>query len=140
MRQVWITRTGLPEVLEVREAPDPEAGPGEVRIRVKAAGINFADLMSRMGLYPDAPKIPCVVGYEVSGTIDQLGEGVTDYQLGERVMGMPMFGGYTDTLVIATQQVFRIPEKMTFEEAAALPVVYVTAYNMMLFTGALRPG
>jgi synaptic vesicle membrane protein VAT-1 len=140
MRQVWISRQGPPEVLQVREAPDPNAGPGQVRIRVRAAGINFADLMARMGLYPDAPKIPCVVGYEVSGTIDQLGEGVTDYRVGERVMGMPMFGGYTDTLAIATEQVFRVPEKMSFEEAAALPVVYVTAYNMMLFTGTLRPG
>ena len=140
MRQVWITRPGPPDVLQVREAPDPDAAPGQVRVRVQAAGINFADLMARMGLYPDAPKVPCVVGYEVSGTIDQLGEGVNDYHLGERVMAMPLFGGYTDTLAIATDQIFRVPEKMSFEEAAALPVVYVTAYNMMLFTGALRPG
>jgi synaptic vesicle membrane protein VAT-1 len=140
MRQVWISRQGPPGVLEVREAADPSAGPGQVRIRVRAAGINFADLMARMGLYPDAPKLPCVVGYEVSGTIDQVGEGVTDYRLGDRVMGMPMFGGYTDTLAVATEQVFRLPEKMSFEEAAALPVVYITAYNMMLFTGTLRPG
>ena len=77
MRQVWISRAGPPEVLQVREAPDPEAAAGQVRIRVKAAGINFADLMARVGLYPDAPKIPCVVGYEVSGVIDQVGAGVT---------------------------------------------------------------
>ena len=62
MRQVWITRTGPPEVLQVREASDPDAGPGTLRIRVRAAGINFADLMARVGLYPDAPKVPCVVG------------------------------------------------------------------------------
>ena len=96
--------------------------------------------MARVGLYPDAPKIPCVVGYEVSGTIDQVGDGVTGYRVGDRVIGMPMFGGYTDTLALAAEQVFRIPEKMSFEEAAALPVVYLTAYNMMLFTGTLRPG
>jgi NADPH:quinone reductase-like Zn-dependent oxidoreductase len=140
MRQIWITRRGPPEVLRVLEAPDPIAGAGQVRIRVRAAGINFADLMARVGLYPDAPKIPCVVGYEVSGTIDQVGEGVADYRPGDRVIGMPMFGGYTDTLVISSEQVFKIPEAMTFEEAAALPVVYLTAYNMMLFTGTLRPG
>ena len=140
MRQIWISRQGPPEVLQVREAPDPDAGPGQVRIRVHAAGINFADLMARVGLYPDAPKIPCVVGYEVSGTIDQLGEGVTGYRLGERVMGMPMFGGYTDTIALPTEQVYRIPEKMSLEEAAAMPVVYLTAYNMMLFNGTLRPG
>jgi len=107
---------------------------------VKAAGINFADLMARVGLYPDAPKIPCVVGYEVSGVVDRVGAGVTGLHEGDRVFGMPKFGGYTDCLVIPEDQVFRMPERMTFEEAAALPVVYLTAYNMMLFTGTLRPG
>ena len=67
MQQLWITKAGSPSVLEVREAPDPIPGPSEVRIRVQASGVNFADLMARMGLYPDAPKIPCVVGYEVAG-------------------------------------------------------------------------
>jgi len=140
MRQIWISRPGPPEVLEVRAAPDPDAGPGEVRIRVHAAGINFADLMARVGLYPDAPKLPCVVGYEVSGTVDQVGAGVTHCRPGDRVMAMPKFGGYTDTLVVNGEQVFRIPAAMTLEEAAALPVVYLTAYTMMLFTGTLRPG
>jgi NADPH:quinone reductase-like Zn-dependent oxidoreductase len=140
MRQVWISRAGPPEVLEVREAPDPEAKAGQVRVRVRAAGINFADLMARVGLYPDAPKLPCVVGYEASGVIDQVGTGVNGHKVGDRVFGMPRFGGYTDTLVIGEDQVFSMPEKMTFEEAAALPVVYLTAYNMMLFTGTVRPG
>src|SRR5580698_6507940 len=125
MRQIWITKAGPPEVLQVREAPDPDPGPGEVRIRVHAAGINFADLMARVGLYPDAPKLPCVVGYEVSGTIDQVGAGVTDHRDGDRVFAMPRFGGYTDTLVISADQVFAMPAKMGFGEAAALPVVYL---------------
>jgi NADPH:quinone reductase-like Zn-dependent oxidoreductase len=140
MRQVWITRAGPPEVLQVRESPDPDASEGQVRIRVKAAGINFADLMARVGLYPDAPKIPCVVGYEVSGTIDQVGPGVEGLRVGQRVFGMPRFGGYTDCLVLPAQNVMAMPDKMTFEEAAALPVVYLTAHTMMLFTGVLRPG
>ena len=139
MRQIWITKAGPPEVLEVREAPDPEAGEGEVRIRVRAAGINFADLMARVGLYPDAPKLPCVVGYEVSGVVDAIGKGVTRVALGDRVFGMPKFGGYTDTLVVKEAQAFEMPAKMSFEEAAALPVVYLTAHHMMLFTGNLRP-
>ncbi|HEU0302436.1 MAG TPA: hypothetical protein VFR37_23455, partial [Longimicrobium sp.] len=70
MRQVWITRRGGPEVLQVREAPDPRPAEGEIRIRVAAAGINFADVLARMGLYPDAPPLPTVVGYEVAGTVD----------------------------------------------------------------------
>ncbi len=140
MRQVWITKAGPPEVLQVREAKDPEPGPKEVRIRVKAAGINFADLMARVGLYPDAPKLPCVIGYEAAGIVDRVGKEVTTLKEGERVFGMPRFGGYTDTLVIPAEQAFHLPEKMSFEEGAALPVVYLTAYCMMFFTGTTRPG
>jgi synaptic vesicle membrane protein VAT-1 len=140
MRQVWITKVGSPEVLQVREAPDPNAAAGQVRIRVKAAGINFADLMARVGLYPDAPKIPCVVGYEVSGVVDQVGEGTAGFAVGDRVFAMPKFGGYTDVIALPQAHVFKLPSAMKFEEGAAAPVVYLTAYNMMLFTGNLRPG
>jgi synaptic vesicle membrane protein VAT-1 len=140
MRQIWITRPGPPEVLKVQEGPDPEPKPGEVRIRVRAAGINFSDLMARVGLYPDAPKIPCVIGYEVSGTIDRVGTGVTSLCEGDRVFAMPRFGGYTDLLAVSAAQVIKMPAAMTFEEAAALPVVYLTAHHMMMFTGCLRRG
>jgi NADPH:quinone reductase-like Zn-dependent oxidoreductase len=140
MRQVWITKAGPPEVLKVQEAPDPSPGEGEVRIRVRAAGINFADLMARVGLYPDAPKIPCVVGYEVAGVVDAVGSGATRFKEGDRVFGMPRFGGYTDTLVVKEAQAFRMPAAMSFEEGAALPVVYLTAHHMMLYTGNLRKG
>ena len=140
MRQIWITKQGPPEVLEVREAPDPAAGPGQVRVRVRASGINFADLLARVGLYPDAPKPPCVVGYEVSGIADQIGAGVSGIDAGDRVLAMCKFGGYSDTVVVPTQQVVKMPPQMTFEQGAAFPVVYVTAYNMMVFNGNLRPG
>jgi NADPH:quinone reductase-like Zn-dependent oxidoreductase len=140
MRQIWISRSGPPDVLQVREAPDPEPKAGEVRIRVRAAGINFADLMARVGLYPDAPKIPCVVGYEVSGTVDRVGADVTAFREGDRVFAMPRFGGYTDVLAVGAGQVLPMPQEMTFEDAAAIPVVYLTAYHMMLFTGVLRRG
>jgi NADPH:quinone reductase-like Zn-dependent oxidoreductase len=138
MRQIWITKAGPPEVLQVREAPDPEPSKNEIRIRVRAAGINFADLMARVGLYPDAPKLPCVVGYEVSGVVDAVGADITRFAVGDRLFGMPRFGGYSDTIVIREEQAFKMPEAMTFEEAAALPVVYLTAHHMMLFTGNLR--
>src|SRR5437016_12502221 len=120
MRRVWITKAGAPEVLKVKEEPDPEPGAGEVRIRVEAAGINFADLMARVGLYPDAPPIPCVVGYEVAGVVDRIGKGVTSLKEGDRVMAMPKFGGYTDTLVVPEGQAFLMPAKMTLDEGAAL--------------------
>jgi synaptic vesicle membrane protein VAT-1 len=140
MRRVWITKAGPPEVLQVREEPDPEPKDDEVRVRARACGINFADLMARIGLYPEAPKVPCVIGYELAGVIDRVGKNVTAYREGDRVIAVPYFGGYTDTLCISSEQVFRMPEKMTFEEGAALPVVYGTAYNMMLFCGNLREG
>ena len=82
MRSVWITRTGPPEVLEVRDGPEPTPGHGEVLVRMRAAGINFADVMARLGLYPDAPKLPCVVGYEVAGTVERVGSGVSDVKAG----------------------------------------------------------
>jgi len=140
MRQVWITKAGPPEVLQVREAPDPSPKAFELRIRVRACGINFADLMARIGLYPDAPKLPCVIGYEVSGVVDALGEQTTGFSIGDRVIALCRFGGYSDVVTLQSSQAMKMPERMSFETGAAFPVVYLTAYNMMLFTGQLRPG
>jgi synaptic vesicle membrane protein VAT-1 len=98
MRQIWITRVGGPEVLQVREAEDPKPGPGELRIRVRAAGINFADTMARIGLYPDAPKLPFVPGYEVAGVVDEVGAGVDAKRVGEKVVALTKFKGYADTV------------------------------------------
>jgi NADPH:quinone reductase-like Zn-dependent oxidoreductase len=140
MRQVWITRKGGPEVLQVREAPDPEPRAGEVRVRVRAAGVNFADTSARIGLYPDAPPIPCVVGYEVSGTIDAVGDGVDASRVGERVLGMTRFGGYSDVVCVPAIQAIPMPEAMTFDEGAALPVVYLTAYHMLVYLGNIKRG
>ena len=93
MRAVVITKHGGPEVLQVQERPDPVAGPGQVRVAVKAAGINFADLMARSGIYPDAPSPPSVVGYEVAGDVESVGEGVVGFAVGDRVVAGTRFGG-----------------------------------------------
>lgn len=139
MRAVWITRTGGPETLAVRETPDPEPGPGEVRVRVRAAGLNFAEVMARQGLYPDAPKPPCVVGYEVAGVVDALGPGAVGPAVGRRVMALVRFGGHADTVCAPAEQVLEIPDELSFEEAAALPVNYLTAYHMLFRVANLRP-
>src|SRR5690349_24459406 len=118
MRSVWIPRIGPPEVLELRELPDVAAGPGEIRIRVAASGVNFADVMARMGLYPDAPKLPCVVGYEVAGTIDEIGAGVTELGAGDAVIASTRFGGYADVVTVPARQAVRLPTGMSFEEGA----------------------
>jgi synaptic vesicle membrane protein VAT-1 len=138
MRQIWISRRGGPEVLELREAPDPSPGPGEVRIRVAASGINFADLTARMGLYPDAPPIPCVVGYEVSGTVDALGPEVEGLAEGDEVVALTRFGGYADVVCVPKNQVVRIPAGVPVRAAAGIPVTYLTAWLMLIELGNLK--
>ena len=140
MRAVWITKAGGPEVLAVRESPDPEPSVGEVRIRVRAAGLNFAEVMARQGLYPDAPKLPCVVGYEVAGVVDAHGPDVDGPAVGTRVLALVAFGGHADVVCVPEPQVVEIPEGFGFEEAAAVPVTYLTAYHMLFHTANVRPG
>jgi NADPH:quinone reductase-like Zn-dependent oxidoreductase len=140
MRAVVITKHGGPGVLEVREQPDPEIGPGEVRIDVAAAGINFADVMARMGLYPDAPKTPSVVGYEVAGTVLELGDGVEGLTPGQRVVAGTMFGGYASQVVVPASDVVALPDELSFEQGAAIPVNYGTAWAGLIGFGSLQAG
>jgi NADPH:quinone reductase-like Zn-dependent oxidoreductase len=128
VRQVWIARKGGPEVLELREAPDPQPGPDQVRIRVRAAGVNFAELMARRGLYPDAPKLPFVPGYEVAGEIDA----GPSHRIGQRVLALTRFGGYSDVVVVPARFAIEIPPRMSFAEAAAIPVNWLTAWHMLV--------
>jgi NADPH:quinone reductase-like Zn-dependent oxidoreductase len=140
MRAVVITKHGGPVVLQVQEQPDPPLGPGQVRIDVAAAGINFADVMARMGLYQDAPKTPCVVGYEVAGTILELGDGVQGLTHGQRVMAGTKFGGYASQVVVAAGDIVPLPDGLTFEQGAAIPVQYATAWAGLIGYGSLRQG
>jgi NADPH:quinone reductase-like Zn-dependent oxidoreductase len=140
VRQIWIPRFGGPEVLTVRIGDDPEPGPGEVRIRVAGAGVNFADLSARAGLYPDAPPPPMVVGYEVAGEVDRVGDGVTRVAVGDRVMALTRFGGYADVVVVPEVQVARVHDGADPVEAAGIPVAFLTAYVMLNHLGSVRPG
>ncbi len=140
MRQIWITKAGPPEVLEVKEAPDPEPKAGEVRIRVEATGVNFADIMGRLGIYPDLPPMPVVPGYEVSGRIDAIGAGVDGSWAGRDVLAVTRFGGYADTVCVPTNQIFARPANMSASEGAALPVNYFTAWQLVVVMGGLKAG
>ena len=140
MKQVWITAKGAPGTLQWRENPDPQAGPGQLRIKVAFAGINFADIQARMGQYPDAPPVPCVVGYEVAGIVDQVGSGVSAFSEGDRVLTFTRFGGYSDTVVVDAAWVHKVPASISLEAAAAVPVNYATAWTMLIRLGALQPG
>ena len=135
MRQVVITRRGGPEVLEVREAPDLKPAPGQVRIRVHAAGVNFADVMARVGMYPDAPPLPGVLGYEVSGEID-----LPIDRAGEKVIALTKFGGHSELVCVPAAAAIPMPAGLTFAEAASIPVVWLTAWHMLVELGNLRRG
>ena len=111
-----------------------------VRIDVAAAGINFADVMGRLGIYPDAPKPPCVMGYEVAGTILDVGEGVEGLQPGQRVFAGTKFGGYSSQVAVPAGDVVPLPDRLSFEQGAAIPVNYATAWAGLVGYGSLRPG
>jgi NADPH:quinone reductase-like Zn-dependent oxidoreductase len=134
------TGNGGYDVLQVQERPDPPVGPGEIRIEVKAAGVNFADTMARLGLYPDAPKPPCTMGYEVAGLVESVGEGVTAYAVGDRVLAGTRFGGQAELVTVPTNQAQSLPERLSFEQGAAFPVNYGTAYAALILMGGLRQG
>jgi NADPH:quinone reductase-like Zn-dependent oxidoreductase len=140
MRAVVITEHGGPEVLQVQERPDPPVGPGEVRIAVKAAGINFADTLARTGLYPDSPKVPCVVGYEVAGEVESVGDGVESVKRGDRVLAGTRFNGQAELVTVRQNMVYRLPDQLSFQEGAAFPVNYATAQAGLVVMGGLKAG
>ena len=135
-----ITKHGGPDVLRVQELPDPVPGPRDVSIRVAAAGVNFADVMARMNLYPDAPKPPCVVGYEVAGTVVDVGSEVEGIGHGQRVIAATQFNGYAEQVAVPAADVIELPDELTFEQGAAVPINYATAWSALIDHGNLHPG
>jgi NADPH:quinone reductase-like Zn-dependent oxidoreductase len=140
MRAAVLPRTGDCDVFEIQDRPEPSVEPGRVLIRVRAAGINFADLMARQGLYPDAPDLPAVLGYEVAGEVEAVGDGVEKVAPGDRVVGWTRFGGYAELVAAGEGDLTPLPEDWSFEEGAAFPVVYGTAYAALVSFGNLRSG
>jgi NADPH:quinone reductase-like Zn-dependent oxidoreductase len=140
VRALVIVKPGGPDVLRVQQRPEPQVGAGDVLVRVKAAGVNFADVMARTGLYPDAPKPPSVVGYEIAGVVERVGEDVSEYAPGDRVLGGTRFGGYAELAAVRENMLVPLPDGWSFEEGAAFPVNYATAYAGLCRYGALAPG
>jgi NADPH:quinone reductase-like Zn-dependent oxidoreductase len=138
MRAIVTTRNGDVDVLKIETRPDPVPDKGEVLIRVKAAGLNFADILARQGLYPDAPAKPCVVGYEVSGVVEAVGDGVDRSPVGKPVIAMTHFGGQAELVVVSVKQIFDKPEQLSFEQGAAIPVNYLTAWALLVTMGGLK--
>jgi NADPH:quinone reductase-like Zn-dependent oxidoreductase len=140
MRQIVTTANGDIDVLKVQKKPDPTPRDDEVVIHVRAAGLNFADILARQGLYPDGPPKPCVMGYEVSGVVDAVGKDVNSSFLGKSVVALTRFGGQSEMIAVKATQIFEKPEKLTFEQAAAIPVNYLTAYALIVVMGSLHEG
>jgi NADPH:quinone reductase-like Zn-dependent oxidoreductase len=154
MRAMVVRRYGPPEVFECREMPDPQPAPGQVLIRVRAVGINFADLLQRMGLYPGTPRPPFIPGLEVAGVVESLGpdgvpaaspagaapSGEVPLRPGDRVVALATFNAYAERVAVPAHVVSRLPEGISFEDAAAIPVNYLTAYHSMFQMGNLQPG
>jgi NADPH:quinone reductase-like Zn-dependent oxidoreductase len=141
VRAVVITKHGDPSVLKAQQRPDPPPpAAGQVRIAVRAAGVNFADHLARVGLYPEAPKPPCVVGYEVAGTIEAVGDDVDTSRINERVLAGTRFGGYAEIVNVNAGDTVPLPDTLTFEQGAAVPVNYSTAWAALYGYGSLRSG
>ena len=143
MKQVEIVRYGGPASLVMHDAPAPDlaAKPDHVRISVKAAGINFADLQMRMGMYPEAPPLPFVPGYEVSGVVAEIGaKARTDLKPGDRVLAGTRFGGYVDEILLPPAVVRRLPEHLSFDEGASIPVNWMTAWLALVDMARVRAG
>ena len=140
MRAVVTTRNGGVDVMKVETRPDPVPAKGEVLVRVKASGLNFADIMARQGLYPDGPRKPCIMGYEVSGIVEAAGEGVDEGLIGKPVIAMTRFGGQAELVAVSALQVFEKPDQLSFEQGAAIPVNYLTAWALLVTMGGLQKG
>lgn len=132
--------SGPAEALTLKTRPDPAAGPGEIRIRVRAAGVNRPDLLQRRGMYPAPPGASDILGLEVAGEVDQVGDGVTRWAVGDRVCALLGGGGYADLAVVDARHALPIPHGMDFIQAAALPETVCTVFANVFEAGALKAG
>jgi NADPH:quinone reductase-like Zn-dependent oxidoreductase len=140
MRAVEITKFGPPGVLKISEVPVPDIGETDVRVRVKAIGVNFADVFARLGYYPAIPKPPFIPGLEFAGTVESVGKSVKGLRKGDRVFGFSRLKAYAEFVSVAAALVTRIPARMSFKEAAALGVAYLTAYHGLITLGQMKKG
>lgn len=141
MRAVLITRPGEPDVLEIGDVATPDPGAQQIRVRVRAAGVNRADVMQRRGHYPPPAGIdPAIPGLEYAGEVERNGEGATRWKTGERVMGLIGGAAYAEYVVVHEDEAMPVPAALSFEEAAAIPEAYLTAFDALVARLAVRAG
>ena len=141
MRAIAITRPGGSEVLEIQERPIPEPGVGQVRVHVRASGLNRADVLQRKGQYPVPPGVPAdISGMEYAGEIEKVGPSVSSWKIGDRVMGIVGGGGHAERVCVHEHEAIPVPRRMSWAEAAAIPEVVLTAHDALFNRRGLRPG
>jgi putative PIG3 family NAD(P)H quinone oxidoreductase len=141
MKAIIITRPGSAEVLEIQERPIPEPGVGQVRVRVRASALNRADLMQRSGNYPAPAGAPAdISGLEYSGEIDAVGPSATLWKIGDRVMGIVSGGGHAEYVCVHEREAMPVPARLSWEESAAIPEAFLTAYDALFNRLKLRTG
>jgi len=140
MRAIVLRRTGGAGVLRVGEAPEPAPSAGQVLVQVRAAGVNFADVLARQGLYPEAPRPPYIPGYETAGEVIAVGPGVEGFHAGDRVLAFHLAGGYAERIAVAAEQTLHLPPELSFQSAVVLPLNYGTAFLALHRTGPVEPG
>ncbi|KAK3086420.1 hypothetical protein FSP39_018235 [Pinctada imbricata] len=140
MKCIVLTGFGGPKMLRTQQKNQVTAKEGEVLVRVKACGLNFVDLMVRQGIIDHPPKTPVVMGYECSGEVEALGENTSGFKVGDRVIGFCDYGAWSEVVAIPSQYVYKMPDNMSFQDGAALPMSYLSAYIMLFDMGNLRKG
>jgi NADPH:quinone reductase-like Zn-dependent oxidoreductase len=139
-RQVVFRRFGEASVLELDHVESRQPGAGEVRVRVAYSGVNYADVLARRGFYKWAPPFPTCVGFELAGVVDAIGSNVTEHRDGDRVVAVSRFGGYADEVIVEARRAWRVPEGMELDQAAAIPAVYMTAWQSLCEVARIRRG
>jgi len=140
MKAIRVHQYGGPEVLQFEEVPEPVPEAGEILVRIRAAGVNFADTLARRGLYPTPTPPPFIPGFEIAGTVVGVGAGVEGITIGRQVMGFAPKGGYAELVVMPAASAMPVPEEIEFEEAAAFPIAFLTAYHALRTFGRLQEG
>jgi putative PIG3 family NAD(P)H quinone oxidoreductase len=140
MKAVVCEKPGDESVLKIGEVPDPKAGPGQLLIRVKYAGVNRADLMQRQGFYPPPPGASEIIGMECAGEVAAIGAGVSGWRVGERAMALLAGGGYAELAAVDSGSAMKIPASMSDEEGAAFPEVFITAFLNIFMLAEAKPG
>ena len=140
MRAVLVDRLVEPRELRVSETSDPELFPGGLAVDVKAAGCNFFDILMVQGRYQVKPPLPFIPGAEVAGIVSAVGAEVDGFRVGDRILATVPYGAFAEQVVTPASAAWRMPDGMTFEEGAALPIVYPTSYAALVLRAAIRPG